>query len=161
MSKGQLRGLVLMMLGLIVLAFAFVLGSGINYQKEALSSSTNDMFAEVGLGTTAMRRHSSTRVWVTRLDNTQRKILKEITHHVRDPQGGCSASTPVCVLLAQSVYAGLDLSYTLKAPPQIPESVPWVGGFVDPSSGSVFDLLGRSYSVAKDDGRTSLATLAY
>ena len=97
MSKGQLRGLVLMMLGLIVLAFAFVLGSGINYQKEALSNSTNDMFAEVGLGTTAMRRHSSTRVWVTRLDDRQRNALKEINHYVRDPQGGCSPSTPVCI----------------------------------------------------------------
>ena len=64
-------------------------------------------------------------------------------------------------LLAQSVYAGLDLSYTLKAPPQIPEEVPWEGGFVDPSSGSVFDLLGRSYSVTNDDGRTSLAILEF
>jgi len=52
----------------------------------------------------------------------------------------------LCVVAAQTDRSGIEIRYTRERPPQLHHSVPWLGGFVNPTTGAVFDLLGRPYT---------------
>ncbi len=139
---------------ILIVSVAFVLlrstsgVSAINNPKQ--------LFDDVAYGQTALRRAQQTRVWVTRINQVLRQQAAEIEPHLLDPTSGCDPVTPLCVLAAASARSGIDIIYTEQRPPQLPSEILWLGGFVDPSSGEVFDRLGRVYKrTAK--GRTAMA----
>lgn len=143
------------MLVLLGLAFAFVLFRSLS--GPSLTSSSNGAFDNVLIGQTALRRLAKQRVWVTRLDELQRRQAGQLSGLVVDAQAGCSPSSQLCVIKAQSSRSGIDLVYLREAPEQLPSDIVWHGGFVDPASGGVFDFLGRAYKgVRSNDDRASL-----
>jgi hypothetical protein len=56
---------------------------------------------------------------------------------------------------------GVLFSHTERAPPQLPRSVKWYGGFVDPSTGSVFDQLGRAYLMNDQSQKSVMRVLEF
>jgi len=57
----------------------------------------------------------------------------------------CKEGQSRCVLIASSKRVGINMHYTKKAPDRLGFDVLWYGGFIDPSTGVVYDFLGRVY----------------
>lgn len=155
MSRRALRGLVTLMFALLVTAFFLILiggfdldGSGPDGRDAHLAKESAFEFDEVALGETKLRRYQSKRVWVSRLSDRQKTQLENLNPFLLEPNTGCSPQATLCVVLAAAQTQGFDLSYTKAPPPQLPSEVPWIGGFVDPTNGVVYDLLGRVFNIA-------------
>ena len=151
MTRSSLRKLVALMFSVLLAAFIFVLIGG--WRLEGFGSNGNSSgslteFSDVAIGQTLLRRYQSKRVWVSRLADTQRRQLASINPFLLEPSSGCPSNATLCVLLAVSPTQSFDLSYSLAPPPQLPSDTPWHGGFVDPTTGVVYDLLGRVYRIA-------------
>lgn len=146
------------MLMLLGMAFLFVLFRSLG--GPTVTPNSTATFDSVVVGQTALRRLGQQRVWVTRLSNLQIRQVKTLNPLVIDAQQGCQPSVSLCVIIAESSRSGIDLVYSRAAPAQLLKDSPWYGGFVDPSSGGVFDILGRAYKGARsNDQRASLEQL--
>ncbi len=144
------------MLLALVLAFLFVLFRSLSGPSNT-SSSAQSVFDNVVVGQTALRRSGKQRLWATRLSDAQRGQAKKLNDWLADASAGCSIEQTLCVVLAESQRSGIDLVYSAKAPIQLPQKAPWFGGFIDPSTGGVFDFMGRAYKdVRSDDQRSEL-----
>lgn len=137
----------------LALGFAYVLISSIGGPSNF--SNPKELFDDVAIGQTAARRVGSDRVWVTRLSALTKTQANTVSSHTVDQEAGCDVNGELCVVLAATARSGIDIIYSEKAPIQLPPNVPWFGGFVDPSTGEVFDLLGRAYT-ATNKGRSQL-----
>jgi len=148
------------MLLLLGLAFLFVLFRSLS--GPSLTSSAGDAFDNVVIGQTALRRIGQQRVWVTRLSKSQVRQVRQLNALVVDASAGCKASNTLCVVNAESFRSGIDLVYSADAPSQLASDIAWYGGFVDPTTGGIFDFMGRAYKgVRSTDTRSSLAIRAY
>lgn len=144
------------MLLVLVLGFLFVLFRSLS-GPSITSSNAQNAFDNVVVGQTALRRSGKQRLWVTRLSDVQRAQVNELSDWLVDADAGCAVEQVLCIVHAESLRPGIDLVYSAKAPNQLPQKAPWFGGFVDPSSGGVFDFMGRAYKdVRSDDQRGSL-----
>ncbi len=154
------RTIKLMFLGLI-LAFVFVLLRSLSGPSNFTNPKT--LFDDVVIGQTAARRLGNQRVWVTRLSDEQRQQAKQLDNFLIDPMAGCDSLKDLCVLAAASNRAGIDITFTTNPPIQLSSKSVWFGGFVDPTTGEVFDRLGRAYkekSTANlSDTRTQLTVI--
>jgi len=128
------------MLLILVLAFAVVLFTGIFEPKRGAPA--QQPFSDVPIGATELRRYHGQRVWVTHL--TDSLAFSRLDGFV-DTAGSCDRSQEFCVLLASTARQGVEFVFSHIAPAQLPADVPWMGGFINPSTGAVFDLLGRPY----------------
>jgi len=144
------------MLLLLLLGFLFVLFRSLS-GPSTTSSNAASVFDNVVTGQTALRRLGSQRLWVTRLSDAQRRQAKELSWWLVDAQQGCALDQALCIVYAESLRSGIDLVYSAKAPAQLPQKAPWFGGFVDPSTGGVFDLMGRAYKdIRSTESRSNL-----
>jgi hypothetical protein len=142
------------------MAFAFVLFKSLGGPSRS-SNSTAD-FDNVEIGQTAIRRFAKQRVWVTRLSELQARQAKLIEASLLNPQAGCKVQLTLCVLSASSTRSGIDIVYSATTPPQLAKGDQWYGGFVDPTSGEVFDFLGRAYkNVVANGQREALEVVAH
>ncbi len=159
MPKQTLVTLIKLMFLALVLVFLFVLFRSLGGPSRI--AVTANLFDDVVIGQTAPRRVGSDKVWVTRLSSAQRNQINSINDFVIAPQAGCSLGAEVCVLGAATERSGIDVIYIAETPAQLPDSVPWFGGFVDPTTGAVFDRLGRAYrdSRVSGEGRIALDVL--
>ena len=162
MTRNGLRRLVMLMFAALALAFILVLLGGLGPNRwgskefgsaeySSGDSSSNDLvaaFSDIAIGETNLRRYQSQRVWVSRLSDAQRQKLTNLKPFLLEPNSGCALQSSVCVLLAATPKQSFEISYSLAPPPQLPSDVPWHGGFVDPTTGVVYDLLGRVYHIA-------------
>jgi len=143
------------MLIVLCLAFLFVLFRSLS--GPSITASTANVFDNVVIGQTALRRVDRQRVWATRLSDSQRRQAIELNALVLDAEKGCDSSKALCLIHAQSSRPGIELVYLNEAPDQLPSNIAWYGGFVDPVSGGVFDFMGRAYKdVGSNDDRESL-----
>ncbi len=143
------------MLSVLAIAFLFILFRSLG--GPPLASSSNTAFDNVVIGQTALRRLGRQRVWVTRLSASQVRQADELSSFVIDPQSGCAPSTSLCVIAAQSSRPGIEIVYSHTIPDKLASNIPWYGGYVDPVSGGIFDVLGRAYnSVKSNDKRVAL-----
>ncbi len=131
--------------GILGLGFALVLFMSLSNQAQHKDP---QLFSDLISGQTSKRRINGVRVWVSRLDTQQHESL--------GPNHPCK-SLEFCIIAAEGSGSGLDLVYTLEPPPQLTSAQPWVGGFVDPSSGDVFDLAGRAYGSTTSANRKIIA----
>lgn len=136
------------------LAFLFVLFRSLS--GPPLTIDTGHPFDDVETGETALRRIDGDRVWVTRLSALQRSQAVELATVVADPNSGCKAIVVVCALHTNTQQAGIEIAFSVKAPPQLPATTPWYGGFIDPTSGAVYDRLGRAYRLPGNTVTTAL-----
>lgn len=123
---------------LLILGFVWILLSslrGLPQQTTAVESADTDAFASLALGATELRRLNAQRVWVTRLSEQQRRFLGE-THDC--------AAREYCIFPAATERPGIELVFTTERPLWLPATKDWMGGFVDPSNGTVYDIGGRS-----------------
>ena len=130
------------------LFFLYVLFAGMSVQNPSDEAAESGKFTQVLLGQTVLRRVNGHRVWVSRLSAQQQTVLNLNNPYLVDQITSC-VDLEVCVLSASAARHGLDIVFSKKEPPQLPSKVVWNGGFVDPTSGAVFDLLGRPYRLDK------------
>jgi len=107
---------------LLLVSFFIIIFRGAIWSPHSIDENTSAL----ELGITTMIRQSGRRVWVTRLDELQRKKLHTISQFVFN-QGG--------VLIV----------YVEKKPDILATEVAWQGGFINPKNGAIYDLLGRLY----------------
>lgn len=140
---------------LVAFAFMFVLFRSLGGPSHTSGSVAT--YDDVVIGQTALRRNQHQRVWVTRLSDIQRQQLKQLDEFVKQPDAGCHVQMIVCVVKASTSRDGIDVAFSERAPAQLSGQVLWFGGYVDPTTGAVFDRLGRAYKNARStDERLAL-----
>ncbi len=143
LGKLTLWRIIKVMFLILFVAFVYVLLSGTRvnglYDKQPKKK-----FGNINIGETVLRTHKGQRVWVTRISEQQRRQYSSVTTQVVT-EGGCDPNANLCVLVANTNVAGINISFAKEAPPQLPNNVAWVSGFVNPTSGAVYDLWGRAY----------------
>lgn len=145
--RKNLTRIVILLCAVVLFSFASILLNGTIFfvspsvEKKSVHSSFDDLI----IGETKLRRVGKRVVWVTLLSAMQKSNMQQLTAGLVDHNEGCDLSQVYCVLLADTKQSGISLRYTAAAPPQLPNTVPWFGGFVNPTNGAVYDLLGRAY----------------
>jgi hypothetical protein len=152
--REQLKFLVRGMFGLLLLAFVFVSLRSLNGVESDNSLHQALSIDQLPLGKTTLRRVDGMRLWITRLSDQQRRDAALNKPFLMDSQTACPPQLDVCALSATAAKYSVDIVFSLKAPPQLPDEANWLGGFIDPTTGAVFDLLGRAYRLGRDsDGQ--------
>lgn len=90
-------------------------------------------FANIPKGQTEKQWHQGQRVWVTRLNKAQKNQL--------------GANNPcidgeLCIVSATTQREGIEIVFARTKPLQIESNDPWLGGYIDPTNGNVYDLGG-------------------
>jgi hypothetical protein len=147
MNKSLLLRLIKVMFGLLFIAFAYILLVGIGGSNTPKSQNPDKQFANVGEGQSRLIRLRGERAWLTRLTNTQRAQLSILSEELSNPDAACKTTAKLCAVFSATSQSGINLSFSATAPPQLPSTVVWFGGFVDPTTGATFDLLGRAYKL--------------
>jgi len=93
---------------------------------------------------------------VTQLASDAEKPSPRLNTYLINANAGCDVNQVYCVLSAATKIDGIHVQYTLQEPSQLPSDTPWFGGFVDPTSGELYDLFGRAYMVNKNKQIQSL-----
>ena len=159
MARSNLLTLVKVMFGVLIFSFIYVLASSLGEMDTPPAQADSEMFSNLPIGQTAMRRVAGHRAWLTRPSEQQIRHAISLNAILVDPESGCRTTVDVCILLAATARDGIDLSYSKTAPPQLPMDAGWPGGFVDPTSGAVFDLFGRAYRLGRDSDRQTVQVL--
>jgi len=149
------------MFALLFLAFIWVLLSGIgSIEPERIQPNNDVLFAEVGLGETRLLRYQGEPVWVSQLTEQQKLQSKQLDSFIIDGDSGCQpqSTDKYCLLKASTRRDGIIIQFTEREPAQLPRDVLWLGGFVDPTTGHIYDLLGRAYKINKHSPK-SLAVI--
>lgn len=146
------------MFAVMGLFFLYVLIAGMGAQTPHSTAVERGEFTHVLSGQTVLRRVNGRRVWVSRLSAQQQTVLNLNNPYLVDQISSCG-DPEVCVLLASAARHGLDIVFSKQQPPQLPSKVIWDGGFVDPTSGAVFDLLGRPYQLGKSSDTQRMKAL--
>jgi len=150
MNREILGRLIKAMFAILILGFLYAMFVGLS-PSETQNDAAQVTAIEMPLGQTELKKVSGRLLWITRLSNAQRQVLLSMDQYLVDPEGGCSVQREFCAIRAASSQAGINLSFSENAPPQVPAQMPWTGGFVDPVTGAAFDLLGRNYRLGGDE----------
>lgn len=133
------------MFGLLIIAFGYILIVGIGGVNAPTSNDSGEQFTSVVEGQSRLLRLDSGRAWLTRLNDTQRAQLRLLGEELVNSDTGCEIASKLCAVYSETSQSGINLSFSATPPPQLPSAFAWVGGFVDPTTGATFDLLGRAY----------------
>lgn len=144
MNRKLLGRLVGAMSAMLAAAFLWVLFSGVFVAGSSVAH--NNDFSNILPGQTVMRRVNRQRVWVTLISDTQRRKLAQFNEGAVVRGQGCDLTAAVCVISAATARAGIELRFVSEVPTSLAENLPWVGGFVNPNTGAVYDLIGRAYA---------------
>lgn len=158
MNRRQwLSRLVRIMLLMLVLGFFLVLLSSLRGGYNATSDTAtkqganNDLFSQVAAGQTKMQRYQGRRVWVTRLDQALRDQLEALNPELSQIRQGCSLQSKFCLVDASTNTSGVELVFSLASPAQLRSGRVWLGGFINPTNGQLYDRLGRAYTNPKKE----------
>ena len=143
LSRTLLIRLVRAMFGILILAFVLILFRSLAGAN--LTTSVNSPFDDVEIGETTLRRYQGKRVWVTRLSPQLVQALQSIDSLVVDKAIGCDPQQTLCAVMANTKTDAIEIRYSAKRPANVSRSTPWAGGFIDPTTGAIFDVLGRAY----------------
>lgn len=149
---------------LLLMAFFFVVFKGVAPVVSDFFYTPNDaanqtLFKGITQGQTVLRRYQGKTVWVTAIDEKIISGASTLNSYLFNQNQGCDVKKPFCVLNAATKQDGIYVSFTTKEPKQLPSSVPWLGGFVDPTSGELYDVLGRAYRVNQQKTVLSLPVI--
>jgi len=145
------------MFGILLLAFAFVLFRSLG--GPSLTVSVDSPFDDVEIGETTLRRYQGQRVWVSRLSPRLLQALSGVDAFVVDEELGCAVKQALCAVSANTKVDGIEIRYSAERPANISRSTPWAGGFVNPNTLAVFDLLGRAYTATQSSGAVQVKQL--
>lgn len=144
------------MFGVLLMAFVFVSLKSLSGVETANSQQQGLSLEQLPLGQATLRRVDGRRLWITRVSDQQRRDAALNKPFLIDSQTGCQPQQAICALSATAAKHSLDIAFSLKAPPQLPDQANWIGGFVDPTTGAVFDLLGRPYRLRRGSDQQRL-----
>ena len=147
MSRLWLIRLITVMVVIIVVAFLYILLRGtVGFTTTANPESMeHQMFKDISLGETILRKEAGKLYWVSNFTDEQLTQLMAFSKKIVASQTGCSTDHQLCIVDAQTERAGVHLRYTESVPDQLAAEYPWVGGYVKSNNGAVYDLLGRAY----------------
>lgn len=142
---------------ILILAFSWVFFNGIGSSSffSKNEASGDEFFSDLRPGDSVLRRYKREMVWVTLLNDRLREQLIEAMPYLVNPESGCIIDQAYCAVSANTTMDAIYLQYSEKEPQQLPSGVPWSSGYVDPTNGDVYDLLGRAYRI-KSDNKQSL-----
>lgn len=130
---------------LVKLCCLFLLGAFLMIFVKGLFWSPNlnkDQRDNIVEGEPTIIRANNKRLWLVRFNEAQRRqwlVLSAAVH-----AGGCQPDQQTCSIVAD-MGNGIVLQYLQVRPPQIESDTPWIGGYVNPVNGAVYDLFGRGY----------------
>lgn len=124
----------------LLFSFLFILVRGVVWSPHEIDDNT----LTLELGATTMLRESGQRLWVTRLNEQQRNQLAAMVQFVFT-DGGCSAEQRFCRINSATAQQGIMIVYVDKKPDTLSAEATWLGSFINPTNGAVYDLLGRLY----------------
>lgn len=155
-----LSRLVSALFGVLILVFFWVFFRGISSSTYFSDNGelVSTLYKGLQPGQSALRRYQKQMVWVTYLDESIRKRLPQLESYLIDPALGCDVNQDYCIVEAKTTVDAIYLQFTNQEPQQLPSDTPWVGGFVDPTTGAVYDLLGRAYRI-KSATKSSLPVI--
>ncbi len=125
---------------LLVASFVGILVRGVAWSP----SEVKDIEAGIELGSTELVKHQSQRLWLTRFSPEQRKKMVQINPYVVT-EGGCDLGAEKCLVQSTTNRQGVIVRYVQAKPDTLNNDVVWMGGFIDPTTGAIYDLLGRLY----------------
>lgn len=127
---------------LIIAVFLYIIFQGL-FWSPTLNQA--ESYQTLLMGETQLIRKQQHRYWVTKISDKQREQLSQLMQFIDTNVGGCSIESLVCELDAESQRTGVTVQFVSQRPSRLPSTAPWLGGFVDPATGGVYDLLGRGY----------------
>ena len=135
------------MCALLLLSFASILLNGtVFFAPDSFNqTTTGEYLDDLVTGEPELRRLNKSVTWAILLSEVQKNNIAQLTASQVKYGTGCESTREYCVLVAEIGQSGFNLRFTADAPPQLPNGLPWFGGFVNPIDGSVYDLLGRAY----------------
>ena len=144
---------------ILLITFCWIIFKGatsaLNPEVEGKSNShphnspQHPLFEGLQAGQTVLRRHQRQLVWVIAVDEKTQTQGLLLNGFLLDPNSGCNLDQPFCVLKASTAIDGVNVQFTSQEPSQLANKTPWFGGFVDPTSGELYDLFGRAYAMNK------------
>ena len=124
---------------LLFLLFLFIFFRGIAWSP----NTTETKSSQLNVGSTTLIRQEGQRLWATRLSDKQRKELVDLNPFVFTGDG--CATQEICLIQSETSQQGVIVIYIDKKPDALTPETKWLGGFIDPSNGAIYDLLGRLY----------------
>ena len=95
-------------------------------------------------GETQLISYQGNRVWMTRVSNLQKQQLTMLSSLVHQDTG-CDVSQETCFVQSETDRQGILLLYLKEKPDVLSKNQEWFGGFLNPATNAVYDLLGRGY----------------
>ena len=132
---------------LLLASFIFIFIRGLMWSPNEI----NKPGAYLELGVTDLVHHQGQRLWVTKFSEEQKAILQTITSFVAD-SNGCQLQQEICWIQSETERQGVVIRFIKNKPEALSNETPWVGGFINPLNGAVYDLSGRYYRESTRDG---------
>ena len=132
---------------ILIVLFLFIFFRGLAWSPDTSEKKSS----ELNTGSTKLIRQDGQRLWATRLSEIQRQELVKLTPFVTTGNG--CAPEGICFVQPETSQQGVIIIYIEKKPDVLVSETPWIGGFINPVNGAVYDLLGRLYpnsTAAKD-----------
>ena len=145
---------------ILFIAFAWVYINGLTSISQSSKTNTaknvSKLFKNVAQGQIVLRRYKNQAVWLLHLSKGQLHEVSQLSDYVIDQDAGCDLSSSFCALSALTNRDGINLHYTRQEPPQLLNGTPWYGGYVDPTTGALYDFVGRAYKQNKNQSVISI-----
>ncbi len=139
MRKWLIR-LTALMIFLLVASFVTIFFRGLAWSP----SEMKDIESNIELGVTELIQYQNQRLWLTKFSSEQRQKLVEINPFVVSEEG-CGLTAEQCLVQSATNRQGVIVRYIQAKPDILKNDVLWIGGFIDPTTGATYDLLGRLY----------------
>ena len=154
---------------ILLIAFCWVIFKGATFplnsplenasHSPSKNASQHPLFQGLQAGQTMLRRHQRQVVWVIAIDEQTKAQRLSLNNFLLNPNSGCNIDQQFCVLKAATAIDGINVQFTSQEPSQLASGTPWIGGFVDPTSGEIYDLFGRAYAINKQKNILSLPVM--
>jgi len=100
--------------------------------------------ADLGSGEVKLMKLNGTKYWAIRLNPAQKSQLEAVDKWTY-PVPYCDSSYSVCLVAVDTQRQGILIREAITKPKQLSREEAWVGGFINPANGAVYDLMGRGY----------------
>jgi len=148
--KRYTQRIIFAMILIALICFLYILFKGIFWTP----SLEKKLLKDITIESTTLKRDGNKRYWISHLSKKQMSQLDGLKQWVSSVSN-CNRQLfdlisqenikQYCAVRADTINEGIILRYLKSPPPKLNNKTPWIGGFIDPSSGDLYDLLGRKY----------------
>jgi len=100
-------------------------------------------------GTAQMIRRGRDYIWAVRYADVEAGPFSELTDFVAADEHTCDPNIHQACEFSGSTGDGIIIRYVEQRPSTLAIDIPWFEGFVDPTSGALYDRFGRQYKNVK------------